>query len=136
MAASDPVSIWQALTALAPLVGGGGVASIIVAWFGYRKSVMSGGKPHSLSPDATLAIGTLYADRDVLERVAIVGERLILSVDGMAGKIEALGGIGEKIENAIDETRALRRAVEDHGESVTTLYRVMRGQRRAEGKHK
>jgi hypothetical protein len=110
MVASD------ALTALAPLVGGGGVASIIVAWLGYRRSAMSGGKPATIGRDATLAIGTLYADRDVLERVAIVGERLILSVDGLSGKVETLGTIGDKIENGIDETRALRRAVQDFAE--------------------
>ena len=45
MAAPDPSAFWQALASLAPLVGGGGISAIIVAFLGYRQSVQRGGKP-------------------------------------------------------------------------------------------
>ena len=67
------------------------------------RSVQRGGKPKEIPPEATLAIGTLYADRDVLERLAAIGE-------GLTGAIKSLG---DKVENGIDEVRDLRRAVED-----------------------
>jgi hypothetical protein len=118
MAAPDtfPVTIWQALAALAPLVGGGGIASIIVAWFGFRRSVRAGGR--SMIPqEATLAIAALYTDHESLQHLGEIGEKLIKSIDGLGDKIEA-AKLGEKIEGVIDEARELRRSVEDHRDAV------------------
>lgn len=113
---SSPVTIWQALAALAPLVGGGGIASIIVAWFGFRRSVRAGGR--SMIPqEATLAIAALYTDRESLQHLGEIGEKLIKSIDGLGDKIEGVK-LGEKIEGVIDEARELRRSVEDHQHAV------------------
>lgn len=110
MAAPDPSAFWQALASLAPLVGGGGISAIIVAFLGYRQSVQRGGKPAAVPPEATLAIGALYADRDVLERIAVIGNKI---ADGLTLLSDRVDHLGVQVERGRDDVRELRRAIED-----------------------
>lgn len=105
--ATPDTTFWQAVGALSPLVGGGGITAIVLAWLGYKKSVSSGGK-QTFPQESTLAIGALYADREILERAAL----------GLEGLSHAIKSLNECINgDGMDELRKLRRALEDDTEA-------------------
>lgn len=104
----------DAIAALAPLVGAGGISGIVIAIFSYLKAARSGrrGEPDKVA--AGIGIQALLADSGSITRA-------VTAIDGLAVSMAKLALIAEegeqklfeKIETYIDEVRKLRRAVED-----------------------
>lgn len=112
-ASAGPLTFWQALGALAPILGAGGISGIIIAVIGYMKAARDGQKP-GVSPHAPVGIATLYAEQAVLQEAGQAIVNLARSNDRLAHKIDdASSRLTEKMERGIDEMRDLRRAVED-----------------------
>lgn len=110
VSASDAVSLVEALTALGPLIGAGGVASIVTAVLGYRAAMREGRKP-ALDPGTQMGLATLFTDRVAIEQAAAAVKALVVVLEKVAHAVDGLDG--QRFETLIDELRHLRRAIED-----------------------
>lgn len=112
-ASAGPLTFWQALAALGPILGAGGISGVIIAVVGYMKAAREGQTPGD-TRNATVGIATLYAEQAVLQKAGDAIAGLARSNDRLAHKIDdAASRLTEKMERGIDEMRDLRRAVED-----------------------
>lgn len=108
--ATGPLTAWDALAALAPIIGGGGISGVIIAVLGYFKAAREGKLPATVAPHGGLGIATLYADRVVLEDLSEHFRCLCVEV---AHLHRALASDGARLEKLVDELRDIRRAIED-----------------------
>lgn len=108
---TDPLTAVDAVIALAPIVGAGGVSGVVIAVLGYLKAAREGRPPSSLGAAGQVGIAALYAERGALEAAARAFEALARAVEGLRAAItDAESG---KLEKLIDEVRDVRRAIED-----------------------
>lgn len=105
----------EAISALAPLVGAGGISGIIIAYFSYRKAVRDGrrGEPEK----AGLGISALLADSTSVENTAKAISDLSTELKQIRPVVEkGQGDFTRLMNDLIDEIRRVRRAIEDFGE--------------------
>ncbi|MDI4231469.1 hypothetical protein OZ411_01400 [Bradyrhizobium sp. Arg237L] len=112
MATAQALTAWDAIAALAPLIGVGGVTSMVVAYWSYRKVQAEGrrGEPDK----AGIGIGALLADSSSINRLSLALEALDVHAAKALLLAETAGeDFKMRFEQYIDEIRKLRRAVED-----------------------
>lgn len=117
--APDNLTALGAFAALAPLIGAGGITSIIIAIISYMKAMREGrrGDPEK----AGLGISALLSDSGSIDKLALSMDRGALALDKIALiTIEERQEIREAMprlfklgNDLVDEIRELRRAVED-----------------------
>lgn len=115
MATPDHLSAIDALTALAPIIGAGGISGVVIAVLGYLKAQREGRAP-SMGQGDQVALATLYADKAAIVDAAA-------SIANLAKAIERLGEVindvdSGKVEKIVDEVRELRRAIEDAADDL------------------
>ena len=95
---ADAITLWEAFKFLGPLVGGGGITAIAVAYFGSRR-------PHpATKPEAAASVGisALLADHMAMERFTTEIRRL-------ADAAEDIAKIGSRLADMTDIAAALDR---------------------------
>jgi hypothetical protein len=107
---AGPLSAVDALAALAPIIGAGGISGIIIAVLGYLKGAKEGRRPN-VGAAGQVGIATLYADEAAVQQAAAAIRHLVASIERLESAIGRFDG--DKAEEFIDEIRKLRRAVED-----------------------
>lgn len=120
--ASNTLTAWDAVAALAPLIGAGGITSIIIAIISYMKASKEGrrGEPEK----AGNGITALLSDSSSIEKLALSIDRLALAADkislltaeskqDMHAMVDKFGDFIDIFQKFIDEFRNLRRVVED-----------------------
>lgn len=105
--ASHGLNASDALAALAPVVGAGGISGIVIAVMGYLKAARDGKPAPTVGPAGMSAIAALYADRAPLERAAQGVEELTHEVQHLRKAVV------EASELAVNQLREIRRAIED-----------------------
>lgn len=106
----DPLTFWQAVSALIPLVGTGGLAAMVVAYFGYRSAAREG-KPNSLGPVTQTGLAVLIADAPSIEALGMAVGRLATAAEALARKIDDMDA--RPLREATEELRDLRHTIED-----------------------
>lgn len=120
--ATNSLNFYDAIAALVPLVGAGGLTTIIIAVISYMKASKEGrrGEPEK----AGSGITALLSDSSSIEKLAMSIDRLALAADkislltaeskqDMHAMVEKFGDFIEIFQNFIDEFRKMRRVVED-----------------------
>ena len=94
---AEAITLWEAFKFLGPLVGGGGITAIAVAYFGSRR-------PQVQKPDAAASVGisALLADHMAMERFTAEIRRL-------ADAAEDLAKVGSRLADMTDIAAALER---------------------------
>ena len=114
MAVEQTLSAWDAIAAIAPLVGGGGLTAITVAFLAYRKAALEGRRGEPERVGGVMGISALLADSGAMNSLVISIDRLALAADKIALLAAESKKDGfDKLEDFIDEIRKLRRATED-----------------------
>jgi hypothetical protein len=117
--APNNLTAFDALAALMPLIGAGGITSIVIAIISYMKAMREGrrGDPEK----AGLGITALLSDSGSIDKLALSMDRGALALDKIALiTIEERQEIREAVirlyklgNDLVDEVRELRRAVQD-----------------------
>lgn len=109
---TNVVTPWDAVAAIAPLVGGAGISGIIIAIFGYMSAARAGrrGEPEK----AGLGISALLADSGSVNRLALAMEGVALEMKRFTLLAEeAKGDFKEQVSEIHDEHARIRRALEE-----------------------
>lgn len=109
---ANVVTPWDAISAIAPLVGGAGISGVLIAVFGYLSAARAGrkGEPEK----AGLGISALLADSSSVNRLALSIESGTLEMKGLRLLAEEIrDDMKEQIGQAIDEHIKIRRALEE-----------------------
>lgn len=109
-AASDPLTFWQAISALTPLIGAGGISAMVVAYFAYRAAAREG-KPARLGPVTQTGLAVLVADAPAIEALGMAIGRLATAAELLAKKVDDIDA--KPIRDAVEEIRDLRHTIED-----------------------
>lgn len=120
--APNSLNAYDALAALAPLIGAGGITSIIIAVISYMKASREGrrGEPEK----AGMGFTALLSDSGSIDKLAMSIDRLALAADkislltaeskqDMHLMVARFSDFIEIFQKFIDEFRHLRRVVED-----------------------
>lgn len=116
------LNFYDAIAALIPLVGAGGLTTIIIAVISYMKASREGrrGEPEK----AGMGFTALLSDSGSIDKLAMSIDRLALAADkislltaetkqDMHAMVDRFSDFIDKFENFIDEFRKMRRVVED-----------------------
>ena len=107
MAPNSTLTAWDAISALLPLIGAGGISSIIIAYLAYRKAALEGRRG---DPDhAGKGITALLSDSGSIDNLALSMDKGALALDKIAlMAIESKHDLKEKAEEAVEELRKIR----------------------------
>lgn len=103
----ETLSTWQQiLAALVPYVGTGGLGAVLIAWLGYRQK-KNEPKEEPVKREAMLAVAGAIADRDTIEHLGRIGEKLIDAIERLTDTINSKGN------SLQEELRDLRHTADD-----------------------
>jgi hypothetical protein len=103
------MTLAEAIAALAPFVGAGGLSGIVIAFFGWRQSV-HGRKAPTLGSDGAQRIGAILVTDDLGRQIrdAIDRQTVALTQGHLAGERHAAAA---HLGRLVDELDALRRVL-------------------------
>jgi hypothetical protein len=95
---TEAITLWEAFKFLGPLVGGGGITAIAVAYFGSRRPQL----PQKADPAPSVGISALLADHLAMERFTTEIRRL-------ADAAEDISKVGGRLADMMDIAAAVER---------------------------
>lgn len=114
--AVDPITLWEALKFLGPLVGTGGVTAIVVAYLGSRRPAAPSDTGDGAHKAASLGIQALLADHlmmdrmvNELRRLADVGEDMVRVGNRICDLMDIVGAI-ERLQKVAAHERQHKRS--------------------------